>query len=141
VDVANLDDLVKRTRLKFWHDKVTQRVLATVHVMTDQRIFRDGIDTNGQLIGVYSPEYQKQRRRENYPTSRKVILQATSQMANDYKFLVLPGNNYGSGFSNNFNFNKSIWVEQTYNKSIFALTKSEEKKLEKMLDKEISKLL
>ncbi|GAG80841.1 unnamed protein product [marine sediment metagenome] len=122
-------------------DKVLRRVLETVHVMTDQRIFRDGIDANGKLIGTYSTSYQKTRRRENYPMSRKVILQATSQMVNDYKFLVLPDGNYGSGFSNDANYDKSIWVEKTYKKPIFELTDSEDKKMEVLLEKELSKYL
>jgi len=141
VVVADLDALIKRSSARQINDKVTRRVLQAVHVMTDQRIFRDGIDANGRLIGVYSQEYQKERRRKNYPTSRKVILQATSQMNNDYKFLVLPGGNYGSGFSNNFNYDKSIFVEKTYNKAIFKLTNSEEKKLVKLMDKELEKFL
>ena len=121
------------------HDKVTQRVLETIHVMTDQRIFRDGIDANSKLIGVYSKGYQKTRKRENYPISKKVILQATSQMVNDYKFLVLPGGNYGSGFSNSKNFDKSEWVEDTYKTEIFDLTQSEEKKLNIIMEKELTR--
>ncbi|MEE9571459.1 MAG: hypothetical protein V3W20_00250 [Candidatus Neomarinimicrobiota bacterium] len=106
----DLNELIKKTKALSLRDKVIRRVLQTVHVMTDQRIFRDGIDANGKLIGVYSESYRKTRIRKNYPISRKVILQATSQMVNDYKLLVLPGGNFGSGFSNNFNFDKSFWV-------------------------------
>lgn len=139
--MADLEKLIQRSSAKQIRDKVTQRVLQTIHTITDQRIFRDGIAANGQLIGVYSAEYQKIRQRNNYPTSRKVILQASTDMNDDYKFLVLPNNQYGSGFSNNENFNKSNYVEDTYNKEIFKLTASEEKKLEKLLDKELEKFL
>ena len=137
----DLRNLIKKTSALSLRDKVIKRVLQTVHVMTDQRIFRDGIDANENLIGTYSASYQKTRRRKNYPISRKVILQATSQMVNDYKLLVLPGGNYGSGFSNTKNFDKSLWVEDTYNKSIFELTKSEEKKMEALLESELQKYL
>jgi len=141
VVVASLENLIKRTRRLSLHDKVTQRVLQTVHVMTDQRIFRDGIDALGKLLGVYSEGYQKTRKRENYPISKKVILQATSQMVNDYKFLVLPGGNYGSGFSNTKNYKKSFWVEGTYDTLIFDLTNSEDKKMEVLFEKELTKFL
>lgn len=137
----DLNNLIKKTRALNLRDKVIRRVLQTVHVMTDQRIFRDGIDANGKLIGTYSEGYQKERRRKNYPISRKVILQATSQMVNDYKFLVLPTGNFGSGFSNTKNFDKSFWVEDTYDKSIFELTDSEDKKMEVLLEKEMTKFL
>ncbi len=137
----DLNNLIKKTKALNLRDKVIRRVLQTVHVMTDQRIFRDGIDANGKLIGTYSEGYQKTRRRKNYPISRKVILQATSQMVNDYKFLVLPDGNFGSGFSNTKNFEKSFWVEDTYDKPIFELTDSEDKKLELLLEKEMSKFL
>ena len=137
----DLNEFIRKTKALNLRDKVIRRVLQTVHVMTDQRIFRDGIGANGKLIGTYSEGYQKERRRKNYPISRKVILQATSQMVNDYKFLVLPGGNYGSGFSNNANYNKSFWVEDTYDKSIFELTDSEDNKMEALLEKEMSKFL
>lgn len=139
--MASLEDLIKRTSAKQIRSKVTQRVLQTIHTMTEKRIFQQGIDANSQLIGVYSPEYRKERARKNYPISTKVILQATSQMVNDYKFLVLPQNKYGSGFSNMINFKKSEWVEDTYNKKIFALTNNENKEIEKLLDKQLDKIL
>jgi len=139
--VDDLKNLINRLSVKSIRNKITQRVLQAVHVMTDQRIFRDGIDANGRLIGTYTTEYQKTRRRKSYPISRKVILQATSQMVNDYKLLVFPSNNYGSGFSNSKNYDKSIWVENTYNKDIFKLTQSEEKKMSDLMDKELEKLL
>lgn len=137
----DLNNLRKKTKALNLRDKVIRRVLQTVHVMTDQRIFRDGIDANGKLIGVYTESYQKTRRRKNYPISKKVILQATSQMVNDYKFLVLADGNYGSGFSNTKNFDKSFWVEDTYDELIFELTDKEDKQLEIILEKEMSKFL
>ena len=137
--MADLNELIRKLKRASFHKKVTERVLQTVHVMTDQRIFRDGIDANGKLIGVYTKEYQKTRRRENYPISKKVILQATSQMVNDYKFLVLPDGNYGSGFSNTKNFDKSEWVEDTYDTVIFDLTNSEVKKKDAIMEKELTR--
>lgn len=126
------------------HSKVTQRVLQSVHTDTDRRIFRDGIDANSKLIGIYSKSYQKTRRRKAYPISRKVILQATGQMVNDYKFLVLPDGNYGSGFSNTKNFDKSEWVEDTYEykrDGIFGLTVNEEKSIDVRMEKELTRFL
>lgn len=142
--MAELNELIRRLKVANVHSKVTQRVLQSVHTDTDRRIFRDGIDANSKLIGVYSKSYQKTRRREGYPISRKVILQATSLMVNDYKFLVLQDGNYGSGFSNTKNFDKSEWVEGTYDykkDGIFGLTQSEDKSIDIRMEKELTKFL
>ena len=149
----DLSELIKKTKALNLRDKVIRRVLQTVHTMTDKRIFKKGIDANGKVLGTYSKGYQRTRRKgilyvkkgvkkkNTYPGITKIILQATSQMVNDYKFLVLPDGNYGSGFSNTKNFDKSFWVEDTYDKLIFELTDSEDKKMEVLLEKEMSKFL
>ena len=140
--MANLDELIKRTKKTRLRDLVTKRVLQTIHVMVEKRIFDSGIDVKGSLIGVYSEPYQKTRRKKGYPISRKVILQAESQMVNDFKLLVL-GGEYGSGFTNNFNYDKSKWVEDTYNyqrDGIFGVSKSEDAQITKLMDKELQKV-
>ena len=139
--MAELNELIRKIKVLNVHSKVTQRVLQSVHTDTDRRIFRDGIDVHSKLIGVYSKSYQKTRRRQGYPISRKVIIQATGQTVNDYKFLVLPDGNYGSGFSNSANFDKSVWVEKTYKTPIFELTRSEEKSISVRMDKELTRFL
>lgn len=149
----DLSELIKKTTALNLRDKVLRRVLQTVHVMTDKRIFKTGMDALGKLLGIYSKGYQRTRRkgilyvkkgvkkRNTYPGITKINLQATSQMANDYKFLVLPDGNYGSGFSNTKNYDKSFWVEDTYDVPIFELTDAEDKKMEVLLEKETSKFL
>ena len=149
----DLNNFIKKTKALNLRDKVIRRSLQTVHVMTDQRIFRQGRDAFNKSLGRYSEGYMKTRKagilyvkkgvkkKITYPSGTKVILQATSQMVNDYKLLVLPGGNYGSGFSNTKNFDKSFWVEDTYDKPIFQLTDKEDKQLEIILEKEMSKFL
>lgn len=135
------------------HSKVTQRVLQSVHTDTDRRIFKEGRSANGKALGTYSKGYQRTRRKgiiyvrkgvkrsNTYPSITKIILQATSQMNNDYTFLVLPDGNYGSGFNNDVNGKKSEWVEATYKKPIFKLTKQEEKSISVRMDKELTRFL
>jgi hypothetical protein len=140
--VADLNELIRKIKRVNIHDKVTQRVLESVHVDTDKRIFKQGKAADNSKIGTYTKPYVKYgRRHEGWGPSRKVILQLTSQMVNDYKFLVLSNGNYGSGFSNTKNFDKSEWVESTYKKEIFALTDQEEKSIDVRIDKELTKFL
>lgn len=147
----DLNNLIKKTKALNLRDKVIRGALQNVHVMTDKRIFRQGRDAFDKSLGRYSKGYQKTRNagilyvrkgvkiKITYPSGTKVILQATSQMVNDYKLLVLPGGNFGSGFSNDVNFDKSFWVEDTYDKPIFQLTDKEDKQLEIILEQKLSK--
>ena len=151
--MAELNELIRKIKVLNVHSKVTRRVLQSVHTDTDRRIFKEGRSANGKALGTYSEGYQRTRRRgviyvrkgvkrsNTYPGITKIILQATSQMNNDYTFLVLPGGNYGSGFNNNFNGKKSEWVESTYKKPIFRLTRSEEKSIGVRMDKELTRFL
>lgn len=140
--MAELDGLINRLKTVSFRSKVTEKVLNTIHVMTDERIFTRGKAADNSNIGTYAKSYVKYgRKKEGWGPSRKTILQLTSQMVNDYKFLVLPNGNYGSGFTNSKNFDKSEWVENTYDKVIFDLTNAEDKKMGLLLEKELDKLL
>lgn len=141
MDVGSLRDHIKKLSSKVLKKRVHERVFQTVHVMTEKRIFKKGLDANNRQIGVYSEGYLKTRKRKNYPGGKRVILQAENQMVNDYRFGIDSKGNYVSGFANSINFLKSFWVEGTYDTSIFELTQDEEKQMEILLDKELKKYL
>ena len=101
-----------------------------------KRIFDDGKDASGAPIGEYSDEYLKRRAKKGLGTSKKVVLQFTGQMRNDF-LLLQDGDNFGSGFTNQANADKSFFVEDTYNKKIFDLTKDEQELLQKLIDKKV----
>jgi hypothetical protein len=111
-----------------------------MQAVTADRIFTQGKAADGSSIGTYSEGYLKTRRKAGYPNSSKVILQATRQMDNDWS-VISAGNSVGLGFKNSFNADKSEWVEETYNKSIFDHTEAELTLLESLIDKEINKVL
>ena len=115
-------------------------VLLTVHQQATMRIFDQGKDANNQPIGVYTQAYIKQRQRKGLGSSRKVVLEFTGQMRNDFS-LVQDGDSVGSGFNNPFNAKKSDWVESTYKKEIFNLTKNEVELLENLLDQAVQQAL
>jgi hypothetical protein len=107
---------------------------------TADRIFDKGKDKTGGEIGRYSKAYLKQRVKNNYPNSTKVILQATRQMSNDWS-VINKGDTIGLGFKNSVNADKSEWVEATYNKEIFEHTESEKQAINKLVDKTIKKII
>ena len=107
---------------------------------TSERIFQKGLDAKNTEIGKYTIPYVKERVKEGYSPSRKVILQNTRQMVND--FSVITGKeSVGLGFKNQFNADKSGYVEDTYNAEIFKHTESEEDLAIKLFNTEVKKII
>lgn len=138
INTRELDNLIKKVKEAADSDKIHRTALLMIHGMTNKRIFTDGIKANGKLIGVYSAEYQQTRKRKNYPISRKIIFQATGQMVNDYVFIV-KGKEYGSGFNQKINFDKSNWLEKRFG-IVWDLTPSEEKQIPKAYEAALKQL-
>lgn len=116
--ISQLNNLIRT-------DKMDRAVLLTVHQQVLDRIFEKGQDANKSQIGTYSESYIKQRVKNNWPRSRKVILQATRQMVQDFSLITIARGKYGSGFKNSINGKKRRWLEKKYSKKIFELTNDE----------------
>jgi len=121
-------------------NKMEVSVATSMLAVTADRIFVQGKDADNTEIGTYSPGYLKTRIRKNYPSSNKVILQAERQMVNDWS-VINTEEALGLGFKNQFNADKSGWVEETYDKPIFKHTQDELDTLQKLLDKEVKRIL
>jgi len=121
-------------------NKMETSVATSMLAVTADRVFDQGKDASDSEIGTYSESYLKTRQKNNYPSSTKVILQATRQMANDWS-VISNNNSLGLGFKNQTNADKSGWVEDTYKKPIFKHTKEELNLLQRLLDKEIKRIL
>lgn len=117
-------------------DEYLRSVLLTIHQQVVKRIFEDGQDASGNQIGTYSLGYIRTRERKGLGGDDKVILEFTGQMRNDF-LLVEDRGRYGSGFNNSANFDKSKWVEETYDKEIFNLTIDEQDLLIDILNKKL----
>lgn len=135
-----MDIYIKQINELINTDKVERSVFSSVTANISDRIFGKGQAENGSQIGQYSPGYTKRRIKSKWGGSRKVILQFTGQMKNDFG-LIRDGNDYGAGFKNNKNGDKSRWVEDTYNKNIFTASKSEIKLAEKLYGAESKRML
>ena len=136
----SLKSLIKTMNILAKTNRLEASVATTMLAVTADRIFDQGKDADNSQIGTYSPGYLKTRVKDNYPSSSKVILQATRQMVNDWS-VINNGDSLGLGFKNQFNADKSGWVEETYDKDIFKHTKDELSTLQKVLDKEIKRVL
>lgn len=119
---------------------IERTVASSMLATTADRIFGQGKDASNTQIGTYSLGYQKTRIRKGYPNSTNVILQATTQMANDWS-VIQSGQGLGLGFKNQTNADKSGWVEETYSKNIFAHTDQEKKVINALVQKTVSKII
>jgi hypothetical protein len=159
---ANAWDIVlkKLTDLTLFERAVK---IAVQSILTTQkkRIFVEGQDATNAKIGQYSTNpisISKKNQSRNtgktyfeggYAEYKKAIgkndgyvnLRNTDQMFFDYQMFDLGNSSYGIGFSNDFNFNKSEWMEKKYAKKIFALTPPETNMLTQIIDAELGRNL
>lgn len=135
---AEIKRLITQINRYIQSDVIDRRVLSAVHSAVTIRAFKDGKYADGRSLGDYSPEYQKVRAKKGINQTKKVNLQFTGQMLKDFKLIVLGNDEYGSGFNNVENMNKSEWVEDLYRGSIFDLGEKEIQLLETLYEKELS---
>lgn len=136
--MSEIKKLIAEINRNVLSDRIDRKVLSAVHSAITIRAFKDGKYADGRSLGDYSLGYQKERARKGINQTRQVNLQFTGQMLKDFKLKVLGNNEYGSGFDNSANYDKSVWVEDTYRGEIFNLSKDEEKLLEDLYEKELS---
>jgi hypothetical protein len=93
-------------------------------------VFTDRVIKLNKNVGVFTGEEKvgKARPQYNRSSDTKVVASLTRQMENDEKVIAIGENSYGIGFTNSHNYDKSQWVEATYNKKgkIFSLSESEQ---------------
>ncbi len=143
------------------NDRAVRIALTSVLAVQKQRIFNRGQDANASRIGTYSrkpasisrksqarstghtyfPGGYAQYKSEIGKNSGFVNLRNTDQMMMDYTFQVIGVDTYGFGFNNDFNYDKSQWMEDKYNKNIFDESDSEGNLMETILTRELERYL
>lgn len=138
-------DLIKRINNAARSDRNLRISLSTTLSVHKPRIFAQGFDAKGAKIGTYSTKpisiaKDKQARntgktffKGGYAEYKRAIgknpgfvnLRNTDQMMMDYGLIGSNGN-YGFGFHNDSNSEKSTWMEQKYGKQIFDISRHEE---------------
>lgn len=155
-----IDDLIQRVNKAIRSDAAMRAALTTTMAVHKPRIFEKGLDANGGKIGTYSKEpisIAKNRQARNtgktyfkggYDEYKKSIgknpgfvnLRDTDQMQMDYG--VQGGNGqWGFGFNNEVNYNKSQWLQEKYDRDIFDLSDQELNVFGDVLKNEVEKLL
>ena len=107
-------------------DKVDRALYSSLLGEIKDRIFEKGKDSNDSAIGNYSKPYMKTRLKWNQPNDRKVIIALTNELQNDFK-VVPDGKGWGLGTTNELNYAKIKFVENTYKRKIFEPTEKEQK--------------
>lgn len=105
-------------------DQMTRIQASTLLAMLRVRIHQDGLDSQGNPIGTYSPSYIKYRSGHKRGTDPRVILSLTRSMENSMELYPIE-NGTGIGFSTRENWQKAKWCEQTYGKLIYTPTLQE----------------
>lgn len=143
------------------NDRAIRIALTSVLAVQKQRIFNKGQDAGETKIGTYSKVPASISRKNQARATGKtyfkggyseyksaigknpgfVNLRNTDQMMMDYTLQIIDNSTYGFGFSNDFNFDKSQWAEERFDKNIFDESTSEGKLMETILTRELERYL
>lgn len=142
-------------------DRAMRMALNSVLAEQKRRIFSQGNDASNAQIGTYSTKATSIAKKDQAKNTGKtyfaggyaeyksligrnpgkVILRNTDQMMMDYGVLVLGGDKYGLGFTNDANGDKSEWLEEKYDKEIFAESDFEGEIVENILFQELNQII
>lgn len=155
-----LANLINKINTAVRSEKNMRIALTTVMAVHKPRIFQKGDDAKGEKIGTYSTKpasiSKKQQARQTGKTYFKggyaeyktavgknpgyVNLRNTDQMMMDYS-LIIKGQQFGFGFQNKLNYDKSQWMQDKYEKDIFDVSDSELNLLADVLKAELLKAI
>ena len=114
-------------------DKLLRWVCSSMAFVVHDRIHEQGLKADGSKISDkgYSNAYLKLREKKGRIEGNKVVLSFTHQMELDFSVgatdPIKTNNGYGLGFKDDFNADKSKWMEELYGDGIWDLSPSEEK--------------
>lgn len=154
-----IDDLIKRITRAVKSEKAMRVALSSVLSIHKPRIFQSGQDSNKSKIGKYSTKPISISRKNQARNTGKtyfpggyaeyksaigkggdVNFRNTDQMQMDYG-IIQNGSEFGFGFQNSFNFEKSQWLQDKYGKDVFDLSEQELNVLGDVHLAEVEKLL
>lgn len=158
--VKGYEALISQVNRMKQTERVMVATLSTVLSVQKARIFQKGRDANGGKIGDYSSKpisiSRKNQSRNTGKTyfpggykeyhgligkgSSTVVLRNTDQMMMDYGVKILGRNEYGLGFDNQFNFDKSNWNEERFDKEIFAESSEDERTFDRVFQYELNRI-
>lgn len=142
-------------------DKTMRIAMSSLLAAQKKRIFQEGNDAENSKIGTYSKKkISISRKNQAKDTGRTVFeggyaeyksligrnpgyvnLRNTDQMMMDFSVQIISSNEYGLGFNNDINFDKTEWMESKYKKEIFDESSQEAELVENIILTEIDKIL
>lgn len=142
---SNADAVTRSLRGKlekaFDRDRILRVVVVTLLAETKKRIFEMGLASDGLPIGEYSEAYLRRRIAEGRGPSRKVILQLTDKMSQDYT-AGARGEDYGLGFRGAGggeevgSYDKANYAEENFRR-VWALTPEERQRVREVVIAEL----
>lgn len=97
-----------------------------------ERIHERGEASDGSQIGEYANSYMRQREQANRGSSRKIIVELTSKLSQDWALFETP-TGFGIGFNSPFSVQKMGWVEEQKSKIISNLAAGEKEYIKERL--------
>jgi len=142
--VASVDYVVKGLASLTDTDSLLREIASGMLAKTHTRIHNYGERADGTPIGTYSDAYMKLRT-DSYSTNyytkgknkgqprplykrdfdTKVIFSLTRQMEKDYSIIAISDTEYGLGFQNPVDGQKSVWLQEQFGNNIWALSEEE----------------
>lgn len=92
---------------------------------TRTRIHNYGERATGAPIGQYSDNYLKLRIDSGKGSDRKIVFSFTRDLQRDYSIIAISDTEYGLGFQNDVQAQKSKWLTERFGNDIWALSESE----------------
>jgi hypothetical protein len=154
-----IEALIDRITKAVKSEKAMRTALTSVLAVHKPRIFEGGQDANKSKIGKYSTKpisISKKNQARNtgktyfpggYAEYKSAIgkggdvnFRNTDQMSQDYG-IIQNGNDFAFGFQNDFNYEKSQWLQDKYGKDVFDLSEQELDLLGNVHQAEVEKLL
>lgn len=124
--MANVDYIIEGLQSLTDTDSLLRSVAFGMLPLTKNRIHVEGQRATGSPIGDYNAKYLKLRvMKYNRTADRDIIFSLTGAMENNYKVIAISDTEYGLGFDNPFDADKSVWLADRFGNDIWQLSESE----------------
>jgi len=124
--VASVDYVIKGMASLTDTDSLLRTISEAMLGETKFRIHNEGLRATGNGIGQYNDRYLKLRvNKYNRTSDRDIVFSLTGTMENNYKVIEISDTEYGLGFDNPDDADKSVWLAERFGNDIWALSEKE----------------
>ena len=124
--MASVDYVIKGMASLTDTDSLLRTISEAMLGETKFRIHNEGLRATGNGIGQYNDRYLKLRvNKYNRTSDRDIVFSLTGAMENNYKVIAISDTEYGLGFDNPDDADKSVWLAERFGNDIWALSEKE----------------